>query len=114
MATFALQPARRKSILARTRRILRDNLQVVCRWLDEFGGAIDYITPQAGAMMYLRYKYDINSAELAKTLRYEESVLVVAGDHYGMDGYLRIGYGADLEHLQDGLNRVRRFFGTID
>ena len=113
LATIALQPERRKKILQRTRSVLRENLQVVCQWLDEFEGNVDYLTPQAGAMMYLRYHFDVNSSELARQLRFEESVLVVAGDHYGMDGYLRIGYGAHLDQLQDGLNRVRRYLAAL-
>ena len=35
----------------------------------------------------------INSTELVNRLRDEKSVLIVPGDHFGMDGYLRIGFG---------------------
>ena len=28
------------------------------------------------------------------------------GDHFGMDGYLRIGYGCELRYLRDGLDRL--------
>ena len=35
----------------------------------------------------------MNSTELVLRLRDERSVLVVPGDHFGMDGYLRVGFG---------------------
>jgi aspartate/methionine/tyrosine aminotransferase len=33
-------------------------------------------------------------------------VLIVPGDHFGMDGYLRIGYGDETAYLRDGLTRL--------
>jgi aspartate/methionine/tyrosine aminotransferase len=39
-------------------------------------------------------------------IRKEKSVLVVAGDHFGKDNYLRIGYGPEPDYLKAGLNRI--------
>ena len=36
----------------------------------------------------------------------EKSVLIVPGDHFGMDGYLRIGFGSETRYLRDGLDRL--------
>jgi hypothetical protein len=33
-------------------------------------------------------------------------VLIVPGDHFGMDGYLRIGFGSETRYLRDGLDRL--------
>lgn len=33
-------------------------------------------------------------------------MLVVPGDHFSMDGYLRIGFGDEPNHLRQGLNRL--------
>jgi hypothetical protein len=30
----------------------------------------------------------------------------VPGDHFGMDGYLRIGFGSETRYLRDGLDRL--------
>ncbi len=46
-------------------------------------------------------------------LRREKDVLVVPGDHFGMDGYLRIGYGARAELLQEGLARLGELLGSL-
>ena len=51
--------------------------------------------PEAGAIVYTRYAHPINSTELVTRLREEESVLVVPGDQFGMDGFLRLGVGED-------------------
>ena len=39
-------------------------------------------------------------------LREQKSVLIVPGDHFGMDGYLRIGYGDQAGYLRAGLDRL--------
>jgi len=39
-------------------------------------------------------------------LRDEQSVLIVPGDHFGMDGFLRVGYGNEPHDLSGGLKRI--------
>jgi bifunctional pyridoxal-dependent enzyme with beta-cystathionase and maltose regulon repressor activities len=58
-------------------------------------------------MAFIRYDFDINSTELADWLRTEQSVFILAGDTYGMDGFFRIGIGAERGTLIAGLDRVR-------
>jgi aspartate/methionine/tyrosine aminotransferase len=106
LARRALEPARRTAILGRTRAILNQNFPIVARWLDRHGGLFSYAPPDAGAIVYARYHHGINSTELVTRLRQEKSVLVVPGDHFGMDGYLRIGFGDEPSTLQSGLDRV--------
>ena len=38
-------------------------------------------------------------------LRVQKSVLVVPGDHFFMDHYLRIGFGDEATRLREGLSR---------
>src|SRR3954452_1877013 len=106
LARHALEPARRRRILARTRDILNRNFPAIAEWLDAQGGAFSYSPPDAGAIVYARYHYPINSTELVTRLRTEKSVLVVPGDHFGMDGYLRIGFGDSPAYLHAALDRV--------
>jgi len=56
---------------------------------------------------------DINSLELAHKLRTEQSVLVVPGDHYGLDGYLRFGIGSNSDYLSQGLELVSKGIKSI-
>jgi aspartate/methionine/tyrosine aminotransferase len=113
LARVALDPARRPAILARTRRIVRENLPLVEGWLRAHDPMFSWIPPQAGAIVYVRYNYAINSTELATRLRTEKSVLIVPGDHFGMDGYLRLGFGERPEYLRDGLERLHALLSTL-
>jgi aspartate/methionine/tyrosine aminotransferase len=106
LARRALEPARRARILARTRGILNENLPVIARWLDGHSGLFTYAPPDAGAIVYTRYRHAINSTALVTRLREEKGVLIVPGDHFGMDGYLRIGFGDEPGYLREGLDRV--------
>jgi aspartate/methionine/tyrosine aminotransferase len=54
----------------------------------------------------MRYTPDINSTELATRLRKQHDVLIVPGDHFQMDRYLRIGYGGDPLPLDEALQRI--------
>ena len=106
LARRALAPSHRARILARTRKILNENFPVIAQWLDAHGGLFSYAPPDAGAIVYVRYHHPINSTDLVTRLREQKSVLIVPGDHFGMDGYLRIGFGDDVEYLRKGLNRL--------
>jgi aspartate/methionine/tyrosine aminotransferase len=113
LARHALAPARRTRILGRTRDILNRNFPAIAEWLDAQGGAFSYSPPDAGAIVYARYHYPINSTELVTRLRTDKSVLVVPGDHFGMDGYLRIGFGDSPAYLRAALDRVRDLLCSI-
>jgi aspartate/methionine/tyrosine aminotransferase len=113
LARAALAPERRERLLGRTRRIVRDNFPVLERWLSSQAGAFSWIRPDAGAICYARYHHDINSTELANRLRIEQSVLVVPGDHFGMDRYIRFGFGERPDYLTAGLARVAALLETL-
>ena len=112
LARHALEPPRRQRILARTREILNANFPVVARWLDDRAELFEYTPPDAGAIVYVRYRHALNSTELVTRLRTQKSVLIVPGDQFGMDGHLRIGYGEDAGYLREGLNRLQELLAT--
>jgi len=113
LARIALAPARRMRLLERTRSILHANLPLVEQWLRDHDRAFSWIRPEAGAIFYVRYNYAINSTELVTRLRETKSVLIVPGDHFGMDGYLRVGYGERAEYLRAGLERVHEVLTSL-
>ena len=106
LAQRALEPARRERILRRTRSILNQNFPVIVEWLDRRSDLFSYAPPDAGAIVYVRYHGPVNSTELVTRLRTETSVLIVPGDHFGMDGYLRIGFGEEIAYLRSALERI--------
>jgi len=113
LARVALEPARRPRLIARARRLIQENFAVLREWLDAHGDMFEYLPPEAGAIVYVRYKHAINSIELVTRLRVEKSVLIVPGDHFHMDGYLRIGFGSETKYLKDGLDRLHELLTAL-
>lgn len=113
LARMALAPDNRDKILARTRNILRANIDLLCSWFEKQDGLFHCVPPQAGAIAFARYGLDVNSTELVDKIREEKSVLIVPGDHFAMDGYLRFGYGEKKELLIKGLDLIQEALKEI-
>ena len=113
IACRLLQPQKRAEILARTRSILTTNLHLAETWITAKDRGLDFIRPQAGGMIFVKYRHALNSSELSRRLRDSQSVFIVAGDWFGMDGYLRIGIGGEKEKLRQGLSRLGQFLDQL-
>lgn len=113
LAKIAMEPQRRESILARTRKIIRQNLPPVEEWFLKRDDIFTYARPQAGAIIYCEYKLPVNSTELIDRLRTEQSVLLVPGDQFGLDRGIRTGYGYDLEKTLKGLARAEELMRAM-
>ncbi len=114
LAVLALEPGTRTKILARTRGIIQANLATLTSWLTDQPGRFSYREPDAGAICYVRYSTDVNSSEFAESLRTQRDLLVVPGDHFGMDGHLRLGFGPRTEELVDALGRLKEAFDELE
>ena len=106
LARVALK--KRSEILERTRNILRTNRPILEQWVNQTA-IFSFVKPKAGAISFARYGLKVNSTRLAEKLLEQRSVLVVPGDHLGIDGYLRIGYGAEPSYLKAGLDLIGQF-----
>lgn len=104
VAVLVLQPERRNKILNRNRKILKENLAELEKWIDNHKTLFNLIPPKAGGIAFPRYSLEINSTELATKLMKEKSVFIVAGDLFGMDHYLRIGIGSEKNYFLAGLS----------
>jgi aspartate/methionine/tyrosine aminotransferase len=113
LARVALRRERRERILARTRGIIATNYAIVRRWIERREPALWHAPPEAGAITFVRYAHRIGSTELVERLRDERSVLVVPGDHFDMDGYLRIGFGGDPLALTRALELIGEVLDTL-
>ncbi len=105
LARLVLEKRKRREVLERTRSILRTNYPALRLWLEDHGTLLAHVPPQAGAICWIRYALKMNSTELVERLRKEKSVLLVPGDMFGMDGYVRIGIGPPTDYLLRGLER---------
>ncbi|MEM7417179.1 MAG: aminotransferase class I/II-fold pyridoxal phosphate-dependent enzyme [Gemmatimonadota bacterium] len=113
LACAALQPDARERIGTRTRSIVRKNLGVLEQWMGSQDGRFRYQPPDAGAICYTHYDAPINSSDFAEKLRVEHSLLIVPGDHFGMDHYMRLGFGNPEDELLEGLGRIRAAFDEV-
>jgi aspartate/methionine/tyrosine aminotransferase len=82
--------------------------------MDGQEGRFTYRRPDAGAICYARYNTPVNSTEFAETLRTEMDILVVPGDHFGMDGFLRLGFGPPADQLSEALARLAEAFDQVE
>ncbi len=99
---IALQPQMRKKILNRNITMLNENLKVTAEWAKQYKDLIEFVPPKAGGMVFIKYKFPVNSTELSDWLRLEKGVFILAGDVYGMDKHFRIGIGAEKKDLLKG------------
>lgn len=106
LAQRVLEAGVRARILQRTCDMLNLNCARVASWLERAPDRLRWIPPRAGAMAWLRYDHPLGSRELAERMRSEHSVLLVPGQHFGSEGWLRIGFGAQSDKLERGLERL--------
>ncbi|NJD10492.1 MAG: aminotransferase class I/II-fold pyridoxal phosphate-dependent enzyme [Gemmatimonadetes bacterium] len=111
LARLALDDAVRPRITARTRDIIRRGLAVLRPYLERWG--CSWRAPEAGAICYAHYPWPINSSAFAERLRAERSVLVVPGDQFAMDGYVRFGIGLHDEPHHQALGRVNQLVRSL-
>ena len=99
LARVALAPERRARCSSARAASCARNLPLLEAWLRDARRRFRWMPPEAGAIVYVRYDHPINSTTLVTRLREEKSVLVVPGDHFGMDGYLRLGFGEPPDYV---------------
>lgn len=109
VANIVVQPKKRAEILQRSRRILNENVSLLASWLETNNNLFSCILPKAGGMAFVRYNMEINSTELIHRLREERSIMLLPGNVYGMDGFIRLGVGAPKDHIETGLHHLADF-----
>ena len=107
LAAIALSPEVRPRLLKRARDYIRRGYPILDAWMEDHEGTFTVVPPQAAAIAFVRYHLDVNSTELVNRLMREKSVLIVPGDHFGLDHHLRISFGLPPDYLQAGLDRIR-------
>jgi aspartate/methionine/tyrosine aminotransferase len=106
LAAIASSPAVRPRIIQRTRGLIREGYAILDEWMESHKNTLSFTAPQAAAVVFARYHFDMNSTEFSERLRKEKSVLIVPGDHFGMDRFIRISFGLPADYLTPALQRV--------
>ncbi len=104
-ALFAERAVRqRERLIARAREIVRAQWPVLETWIRE--QRFHVVPPVAGAIAFVRGDLGMPSAQFVDRLIREQSTMVVPGEHFLLEGYLRIGFGMPREQLEAGLARM--------
>jgi aspartate/methionine/tyrosine aminotransferase len=106
LATLALQPAKRESLIARQRGISRIGWAVLQNWLELQGGRFSVRPSAATCIGFVHYDLPMSSFELAEHIRRTESVLVAPGEFMGADRHLRITLGYEPDKVRRALDRI--------
>jgi aspartate/methionine/tyrosine aminotransferase len=113
LAALALSPEVRPRILQRTRSYIRQGFPVLQQWVDDHENTFSLTPPGAAAIAFVRYHLDINSTTFTERLRQEKSTLIVPGDHFGMDHFVRISFGLPHDYLVAALDRIHALIGEM-
>ncbi|MDL2211468.1 aminotransferase [Erysipelotrichaceae bacterium OttesenSCG-928-M19] len=100
LGTIALK--NKDKILKRNLNIVSTNVKILDEWVQNTKG-ISYAMPVAGTTAFLKYDFDVKSAELCHNLMQETGVMLVPGSALDIEGYLRIGYANNTDVLSSGL-----------
>lgn len=106
VAAVALQ--KKDRLLARSRQIIRTNLQILDAWVNE-EPHVCYHKPQAGTTALVYYDLDIPSYTFCERMYQETGAFVTPGDCFGEPHSMRIGYASDTQVLKEGLAAISRF-----
>ena len=110
LASIALE--HHEKILARSRKIVRENLATLDRWVAS-EASVSYVKPKAGTVAMLKYDADIQSRELCVRLVREAGVLFTPGSAFDLEGHVRIGYANSHNILERGLEETSRFLARL-
>jgi aspartate/methionine/tyrosine aminotransferase len=106
LAALALSSEVRPRIIQRTRDYIRQGYPIIEKWMTDSKDLFTFTSPKAAAITFVRYHLNIYSTEFQERLLNEKSVLLVPGDHFGMDRFLRISFGLPHDYLTAALDRI--------
>ncbi len=109
LADLALRPDVRARLIARARGLVRGGLPVLRRWLDDHSDLFSMVSPQASPIALAKYTLNLESTKLVERCIAEQSVLIVPGEHFGLEHHLRFRHGLPPDYLRAGLDR----FGAL-
>jgi aspartate/methionine/tyrosine aminotransferase len=113
LAAHALSPQVRPRLIQRARDYIRNGFAMLEDWMAAHEGLFTLVPPQAAAIAFVRYNLDVNSTAFVDRLMREKSVLLVPGDHFGLDHHLRISYGLPPDYLRAGLDRLHALIAEL-
>ena len=99
--------------IKRNLEISRTNIEAMSKWIKANGDLLSWVSPKGGFTAFPKYNKRLGSAEFCKKLLKEENILLSPGDHFGVDGHLRINVGSKIEILGAVLPRLKKFVENL-
>ena len=106
LAAVALK--HRDKLLERSRKIVRENLQILDDWVGS-EPHVSYVKPKAGTTALVYYDLDISSYEFCEEMYKKTGAFVTPGDCFEVPHSMRIGYAYGKQDLIDGLKAVSEY-----
>ena len=106
LAAVALK--HRDKLLERSRKIVRENLQILDDWVSS-EPHVSYVKPQAGTTALVYYDLDISSYEFCEEMYKKTGAFVTPGDCFEVPYSMRIGYAYGKQDLIDGLKAISEY-----
>jgi aspartate/methionine/tyrosine aminotransferase len=101
----------REKILERTRQAVHSNYEAASDWLTAHRAFFDWVRPDAGQVMLIRLKSEMDTDLFARELASKAGVLLIpCTTCFNMGpGYLRLGLGGEPSRFSEGLARLSDF-----
>lgn len=106
LAAVALK--HRDKLLKRSRKIVRENLQILDDWVGS-EPHVSYVKPKAGTTALVYYDLDISSYEFCEEMYKKTGAFVTPGDCFEVPHSMRIGYAYGKQDLIDGLKAISEY-----
>lgn len=95
-------------MLKRSRKIVRENLQILDRWVNS-EPHVSYVKPQAGTTALVYYDLNMPSYTFCEEMYQQTGAFVTPGDCFEQPRSMRIGYAYGKEDLIQGLQAVSEY-----
>ena len=114
-AIAALALAHADKMLARSKRIVRQNLAVLEEWVER-EPHLSFVKPEAGTTALVYYDYDIDSYTFCIDMLKVSGALVTPGDCFEEPRSMRIGYAYsdNVDDLKRGLDAISSYLRTLE
>jgi len=114
LAEIALEPAKRRMLLERQKKLSREGHRILRDWVREQNGRFSVDEPIATSIAFVRYHFDMPSVDLADLIRQKASVLVAPGAYLGTEHHLRITVGYEPEKVRTALARIGEVVASLE
>ena len=98
----------RDKLLERSRKIVRENLQILDDWVGS-EPHVSYVKPKAGTTALVYYDLYISSYEFCEEMYKKTGAFVTPGDCFEVPYSMRIGYAYGKQDLIDGLKAISEY-----